>query len=283
MEAGRSSIYHTLMLSRIGVALLSGFSLLALAMYLRQTCALERHRQEQQHLAQAERDRLEVEVAQRTAQLTELARHLQTAREDERGRLARELHDELGALLTAAKLDAARIKSRLAGTPPEARERLEPPGPNAQQRHRAEAPHHRRPAALDAGQPGPGGRAGDPGARVRRRSGIEVHTRLEPVALEADAELMVYRLVQEALTNIAKYAKAKQVWVGWPCGDQVHVSVRDDGVGFDAAARRPRPTGWWACAFGSRPKAAACRAIRARARHADPCDAAGVAATTIAA
>ena len=44
------------------------------------------------------------------------AQHLQTIREDERSRLARELHDELGALLTAAKLDVARLKSRLGGT-----------------------------------------------------------------------------------------------------------------------------------------------------------------------
>ena len=50
------------------------------------------------------------------AQLKELAQHLQTIREDERSHLARELHDELGALLTAAKLDVARLKSRLAST-----------------------------------------------------------------------------------------------------------------------------------------------------------------------
>ena len=78
----------------------------------------------QKRLAVAERDRLEIEVRERTAQLTELALHLQTAREDERQRLARDLHDELGALLTSAKLDAARIRSRLAGTAPEALDRL---------------------------------------------------------------------------------------------------------------------------------------------------------------
>ena len=68
---------------------------------------------------------LEQEVAARTAQLTELAQHLQTVREDERSRLARELHDELGALLTAAKLDVARLKSRLgASAAPRLAERL---------------------------------------------------------------------------------------------------------------------------------------------------------------
>ena len=64
--------------------------------------------------------------------MTELTHHLQTAREDERSRLARDLHDELGALLTSAKLDAARIKSRLAGIAPEAIDcvLIETPVPN---------------------------------------------------------------------------------------------------------------------------------------------------------
>src|SRR5204862_700128 len=91
---------------------------------LRQTAALDAHRHERQQAIEAERDQLELKVERRTAQLKELAQHLQTAREDERSRLARELHDELGALLTAAKLDAARIKSRLGKSSPEAVERL---------------------------------------------------------------------------------------------------------------------------------------------------------------
>ena len=124
VAASRHDIYRTLMLSRIGIAALSGIVLLALFMYLRQRMALTLQQQELQRALQAERDRLEVEVKQRTAQLTELTHHLQTAREDERNRLARNLHDELGALLTSAKLDAARIKSRLAGSAPEALERL---------------------------------------------------------------------------------------------------------------------------------------------------------------
>ena len=100
----QNDIFRTLLVSRVGIAVLSAVGLLALFMYLRQTTALEKQQQEQQRLLQAERDRLEIEVAQRTAQLTELAHHLQTAREDERHRLARNLHDDLGSLLTSAKL-----------------------------------------------------------------------------------------------------------------------------------------------------------------------------------
>ena len=124
IEAGRSGVYRTLMLNRVGVIAMTAVSLLALFMYLRQTRALETQRIAQQRALQAERDFLETEVDRRTEQLTELARHLQTAREDERNRLARDLHDELGALLTAAKLDVARLKSRLGLLTPEATDRL---------------------------------------------------------------------------------------------------------------------------------------------------------------
>ena len=125
VEKGRKGVYQTLMLNRIGTTAMAAVSLLALFMYLRQTATLERHTDEEARRVESERDRLEAEVTARTRQLKELAQHLQTIREDERSRLARELHDELGALLTAAKLDAARLKSRLGkSTTPEIVERI---------------------------------------------------------------------------------------------------------------------------------------------------------------
>ena len=125
VDEGRKNVSRTLMINRIGVSAMAALSLLALFMYLRQTTALVRLREEQRRVAQQERDQFEREVVRRTGQLTELARHLQTVREDERNHLARELHDELGALLTAAKLDVARLKSRLGVLTPEAAERLQ--------------------------------------------------------------------------------------------------------------------------------------------------------------
>ncbi|HOB92737.1 MAG TPA: CHASE3 domain-containing protein [Aquabacterium sp.] len=110
---GLASVLETLELNRIGIASLSAISLLVLGMFLRQRHANDLQQDAQQRLIQAERDRLESEVIGRTKELTELTRHLETAREDERARLARELHDELGALLTAAKLDVARIRPSL--------------------------------------------------------------------------------------------------------------------------------------------------------------------------
>jgi len=242
---GRKDIYDTLMLNRIGVGTMTALSLLVLFMYLRQTTQLEGQREEQRAQVQVERDRLEQEVERRTQQLKELAQHLQTAREDERSRLARDLHDELGALLTAAKLDAARLKSRIAGAPPEALERLAHLNDtlNSGIALKRRIIEDLRPSALvNLGLVA----ALDILTREHaQRSGIRVETLLEPVALAPAAELTVYRLVQEALTNISKYAQAKKVEVRLAARDgrTACVSVSDDGLGFDPTASKPSSHG----------------------------------------
>ena len=243
--ASRKDVYDTLLLNRIGVGAMTALSLLALFMYLRQTAALEHQRDEQASAIQRERDRLEREVERRTAQLRELALHLQSAREDERRRLARELHDELGALLTAAKLDAARLKSRIAGLGPEAHERLAHLNDAlnngiALKRRIIEDLH---PSALtNLGLVA----ALDILTREHaQRSGIVIEADLHEVALPPDVELTVYRLVQEALTNISKYAQAKRVEVSLvtTADGRICVRVGDDGVGFDPAAIKPSSHG----------------------------------------
>ncbi|RQP25957.1 CHASE3 domain-containing protein [Piscinibacter terrae] len=244
--AGRRDVFETLMLNRIGVATMSALSLLALGMYLRQTAALEAHRRERQEAIEAERDQLEQEVSRRTAQLTELAQqltelaqHLQTAREDERSRLARELHDELGALLTAAKLDAARIKSRLGATSPEATERL---GHLSDILNNGIALKRRiiedlRPSSLS--NLGLLAALEIQSREFAERSGVEVDCQLTPVKLRPNVELTAYRMVQEAFTNIAKYARASKVEVRLVEEDgEARIWVRDDGVGFDTRQRR---------------------------------------------
>ena len=234
----RLALRRTLMLSRTGMALLAALSLLSLYLYLRHTTQHELHQRELQRLIQSERDGLQTEVALRTAELSELTKHLLTAREDERARLARDLHDELGALLTSAKLDAARIRSRLAGTAPEALDRLA---------HLVETLNSSialgrriiedlRPSTLsNLGLVA----ALDILAReFTEQSGIEVVCALSPVQLDPATELVVYRVVQEAITNISKYAKAHQVWLDLgQVGKTVRVSVRDDGVGFDSTRK----------------------------------------------
>ncbi|NRF67118.1 sensor histidine kinase [Aquincola sp. S2] len=216
------------------VAALSAASLIALVLFLRQTAALARQQREAQQLVQSANDRLQFDVTQRTAQLTDLTQHLQTAREDERNRLARELHDELGSLLTSARLDAARIKSRLAGSAPDAQERLAHlvETLNSIGAMKARIIENLRPSALTL--------LGLATAlqilcrEFTEVSDIEVHCAIEPIRLRPNAELVVYRLVQEAVNNITKYAQARNVWIKLALNqDEVQASVRDDGIGFD--------------------------------------------------
>ena len=234
IQGVRAALYSNLLLSRLGLAALSVMSLLALFLFLRQNFVLKLQQLELKRMVQVERDQLGVLVEQRTAELTELAQHLQTAREDERSRLARNLHDELGALLTAAKLDAARIKRRLTDASPETMERLDHLvlTLNASVALGRNIIEDLRPSSLSnlglvttleilAGE-------------FAQRSGVQVICEAEPVDLSPAAELVVYRMVQEAITNITKYAQAKRVWISMDSANGVaSVNVTDDGRGFD--------------------------------------------------
>ncbi len=234
----RADIYRTLMLSRTAMAVLSGLSLLALYLYLRQTFVLKAQQQVLQRIVQDERDRLEREVFERTAELTELTHYLQTAREDERNRLARNLHDDLGALLTSAKLDAARIKSRVTDKAPEALELLAHlvSTLNSSIALGRDIIENLRPSALS--NLGLVATLEILAREFSEHSSLPVHSTLEEVRLSPPAELMVYRLVQEAMTNITKYAKARQVWVKLTSSQgEVEVSVQDDGAGFDTSIK----------------------------------------------
>lgn len=249
VEAGkqaqaRARVDRTLLFGRIGVDALAAVSLLALVLYLRQTQAIEALRARRSQEIQAERDQLEREVKRRTAQLSELARHLQSAREDERRRLARELHDELGALLTAAKLDAARIRARLGAREPEAIERL---AHLIQTLNDGIALKRRiiedlRPSSLD--NLGLVAALEILAREFGQTAKVAVQCRLQTVELAASAQLTVFRLVQEAFTNIAKYARARRVDVNLAARAGVaSIEVADDGVGFDADAQPPSAHG----------------------------------------
>jgi signal transduction histidine kinase len=236
VETGREDLRRTLLQHRVGMALLTVLCLVALGLYLRQAHVLRTQEQRLQDIGQTERERLEIEVAQRTAELRELTHHLQTAREDERHRLARNLHDELGALLTSAKLDAARIRSRLAGTAPEALERLAHlvETLNASIALGRSIIEDLRPSTL--ANLGLVASLEILAREFGERSNVEVECALAPVALDAAAELTVYRLVQEAITNISKHARARHVWLSMSTrAGRVEVTVRDDGKGFDAS------------------------------------------------
>lgn len=235
LQTSQHEVADILLFSRVGVALLSVVSLILVLLNMRHNQAFKAQQDAHQQALRVEQQRLQSEVERRTAQLVELNHHLQTAREDERHRIARDLHDELGALLTAAKLDVARIKSRLGTSAPEAQERVK----HLVETLNAGIAMKRRiiedlwPSTL--ANLGLVATLEILGREFAKTAGIPVHCALQPVRLAPNAELVVYRLVQEATTNIAKYARAGNVWFSLAAEQgTVEVSVRDDGVGFDA-------------------------------------------------
>ena len=71
-----------------------------------------------------ERERLEREVSARTAELSELSNYLQSVREEEKSRLSRDIHDELGGILVGAKMDVSWVADRFRDREPEVAEKL---------------------------------------------------------------------------------------------------------------------------------------------------------------
>ena len=238
-EQERVRVYETLLINRLGISTLAALSLLALFMYLRKARDLQTTMRSQQLSLLGERDRLDAMVKERTEDLTDLSRHLETAREDERARLARDLHDELGAVFTAAKLLGVRIKTRISKTLPESNHLLVDLNQtlNAGIELKRRIIEDLRPSSLaDLGLV--------PTLEIlitefAKRVEITVQSDLQAVKLGSAAELTVYRLVQEALTNAAKYAKATELRVTLAAqGDVARITVADNGVGFVPAARK---------------------------------------------
>jgi signal transduction histidine kinase len=244
MEASQIEITRTLQLSRIAIALVTLAGLLAFYYYLQQTTALKRAGEREQESLQRERDQLERQVLERTERLGALATHLQHVREEERGHLARELHDELGSLLTAAKLDVTRLRSKLGTAQPDALERLAHltttlNGGIALSRRIIE---DLRPSSLS--NLGLEASLEILAREFEERSGLAIAVDIEAVDLPGATQLTIYRLVQESLTNIGKYAEAKQVTISLQnFTSHINVEVADDGKGFAPSDVRPSSHG----------------------------------------
>lgn len=221
----RFSLYNAMTMSRTAVHLLALVAMLGLFLFRRQL------RESDLHLAD-EQTRLAARVKERTAELSEMATHLVHAREDERAIIARELHDELGGLLTAMKLDFARLR-RLPGLPGVVAERMAAIESRlnegiALKRRIIES---LRPSALD--QLGLVRALEILCHDMAAALGRPVLTDLQPVSVARDAELTLYRIAQESLTNAGKYARCSQVQVRLDqSADNVRLRVSDDGQGF---------------------------------------------------
>ena len=163
--------------------------------------------------------------------LSALTAHLEALKEAERAEIAREIHDEMGGLLMGLKADAAWLKKNVEGRAREKVADIEALLDEVVLVSRRIA-KSLRPAILDQGL----GAALEWQAReFEKHSGIpcRFRTNRDDLALEARQATGVFRVFQEALTNVAKHAQASQVDVQVFATDGlVTLEVRDDGVGL---------------------------------------------------
>lgn len=237
----KQALDRNLLSARIAVILVILTGSLVFYMLVRQSRRIDHIQEERRQAIQQERDQLDDEVRERTQQLSLLATHEMKVQEAERGRMAQELHDEMGALLTAAKLDTARIKSRLAqlGVDDEkigTRLQHLVASLNAGVAFKRQLIEELQPSSLV--HLGLKATLENYAREFSERTEINMETDIEPVELSADAKLVVFRVMQEALTNIAKYAQARNVRLMLhDKKDYALLQVLDDGVGFDVKAR----------------------------------------------
>ena len=178
--------------------------------------------------------------------LREMNFRREAAREEERRYIARELHDELGQILSALRLEVSVLRMGQAQENPDLAAKAVSMLKlvDAVIRVQRDLVYSLRPAVLDMGI-GPAlewlvGEFGD-------RSGIECELRMSEteLGLDADQTTMVFRIVQESLTNITRHSQASRVDIALRRdGDDYCLTVQDDGTGFDtSSARNPKSLG----------------------------------------
>lgn len=232
----RKSSARDLQTSRV---LLGAASLLSLLLVVLVGALFGRdlHRRDLEAEALGDRNReLDRTVQQRTAMLFHLSSSLQQVAEREKAALARELHDELGGLLVATKIDVSWLKKRLDDGSELSKLRWErvlrcmDEGLTLKRR----VIESLRPTLLD--------NVGLVAAlrwlveETLRRHGIVCEEQYpeDLPEISADARIAIFRAVQECLTNVIKHSGAKAVLVQVSAeGDRLTVVVRDDGAGID--------------------------------------------------
>ena len=192
-------------------------------------------------------DELEHRVAERTRELRDLANHLETVREGERKRIAREIHDELGSLLVALKMDTHWLGKRVVAAGESAPALV--------------AKCHGMGRLIDTAVDNVGRIITDLRPSILDHQGLwaalewqaqefiesselqatlQVHVAAGVAPPEGGLAIAVFRIFQEMLSNVARHARAKSVQlritVDDPPAPVLYIDVRDDGVGAAPAA-----------------------------------------------
>jgi len=204
--------------------------------------SLRRHRDELE-LEVGERKRTEFELRASREQLQQLSWHLEAVREEERKRIALEIHDELGQLLTALKFDISLLRMRISGDE-------EALGKADSMRELVEKTmwvvrnvvNYLRPAALNFGIVSALEWLAED---FNRRHSIrcQVVTDGDEPALPDSQATAVFRIAQESLTNVARHSGASHVMLTLSASDaSFDLQIKDDGCGFhiDAVSAKRR-------------------------------------------
>lgn len=182
----------------------------------------------------SEIERRRIENAER--ELRRLSQQLVQAQEEERKAISRELHDEIGQMLTGLKMELGNLEEFRSSPGDEFGQHLAETRAITEQTIRSvrDLAMGLRPSMLDdlGLEPALRWQARD----FSRRSGV-------PVAVETEGDIenlsdplrtCIYRVVQESLTNCARHAQASNIWIAVRgTGRKINVTVRDDGRGFD--------------------------------------------------
>jgi signal transduction histidine kinase len=170
-------------------------------------------------------------------ELRNLSRQLVETQEEERRSLSRELHDQIGQLLTAIRIGAGNLEEDLPQNSDRAKVQLDQIKRLSEQTLRTvrDLAMGLRPSMLD--DLGLGAALEWQARQHSRLCGVPVSVELEGAENLSDSQrTCVYRVVQEALTNIARHAKALNIEVRLQTvEDGISILVRDDGTGFDVA------------------------------------------------
>jgi signal transduction histidine kinase len=182
-----------------------------------------------------QQEELDQLVFERTRQLEALAWHLQSVSENEKTQLARELHDELGAILTASKMDVAWVHGRLKASEPAFADKLGRALANLDQgiALKRRIIEDMRPTVLaNFGLVTALRTLAD---ETAQRTGWALSLDLpdQDVKLGEEVEIALFRVAQESLTNAAKYARATNLSIALALDAQrVSLHIADDGVGI---------------------------------------------------
>jgi len=229
--------------SRLGLAIIAALNVALLVLVCVQARREIMQRERQRRSLVQQRRLLEEQVQARTAQLSELSSNLQRVQEAERAKLSRDIHDELGSILVSARMDISWVKRRVEQLEPGAGDKLArairtlDEGVQIKRRIVEDL----RPTLLDNL-----GLVAALAWHVRQaceRGGLACHMSLpeEELELPSQVSIALFRVVQEAITNVLRYAKARGVWVTLEQARAgLALIVRDDGVGIPPHAHNDK-------------------------------------------